>query len=90
MYSPFSSDVPTAHQSKVSLRKLLLADKAESAALYEFCKTSGFFLLDSTATPQGEEIYQNVLKAFDMAKALFELSVEERMEYATKPRRAYR
>ena len=88
-YPPFPSDVPTAYLPKVSLWKLLSADRAESAALYESCKMSGFFLLDLTATPQGEEILQDVLKAFDMAKALFELSFEKKMEYALKPGRTY-
>ena len=88
-YPPFPSDVPTAHLSKASLRKLLSDDRAKSAALYEFCKTSGFFLLDLTGKPRGEEILQDVVKVFDMAKALFQLSVEESMEYAMKAGRAY-
>lgn len=88
-YPPFPCDVPTAQLSKVSLRKLLSADRAESDALYESCKTSGFFLLDLTATPQGEELLQDVVKAFDVAKALFDLGVEEKMVYAMKPGRAY-
>lgn len=88
-YPPFPCDVPTAQLSKVSLRKLLSADRAESDALYESCKASGFFLLDLTATPQGEEILQDVVKAFDMAEALFELGVEEKREYSMKPGRAY-
>ena len=88
-YPPFPSEVPTVHLSKVSLRKLLSAERAESDALYESCKTSGFFLLDLTATAQGEEILQDVAKAFDIARALFDLSVEETMEYAMKPGRTY-
>lgn len=50
-YSSFSGDVPTAQLFKVSLQKLLAADGVESDALYEFCKTFGFFLLDLTVTP---------------------------------------
>ena len=88
-YPPFPNDVPTAQLSKVSLRKLMSADDAESDVLYESCKTSGFFLLDMTATPEGEDILQDVAKAFDMAETLFEMATEEKMKYSMTSGKAY-
>lgn len=40
------------------------------------------FLLDTTATPQGEEIFQDLVKTFDVAEELFDLELNEKMEYA--------
>jgi len=88
-YPPFPSDVPTAQLSKISLRKLLSANGAELEALYKSYKISGFFLLDLSATPHGEEILQDVAKAFEMAEALFKLDLEEKMKYSMKPGRSY-
>jgi isopenicillin N synthase-like dioxygenase len=88
-YPPFPSDVPTAQLSKNSLRKLLSANGAESEVLYDSCKTSGFFLLELSATPHGEEILQDVAKAFEMTEALFKLDLEEKMKYSMKPGRSY-
>lgn len=88
-YPPFPNDVPTAQLSKVSLRKLLSAGETESEVLWKSCMTSGFFLLDLTATPHGEDILQDVAQAFQMAEALFELELEEKTKYSMKPGRAY-
>ncbi len=64
-------------------------DEAESDALYESCKTSGFFLLDMTDAPEGEDILQDVAKAFDMAETLFEMTIEEKMKYSMTSGKAY-
>ena len=89
MYPPFPTDVPTAQLSKISLQKLLSADKAESAALFECCKSPGFFFLDLRDSPQGEELLEDVAKAFDASKALFDLDLDKKMINALKPGRAY-
>ena len=64
-------------------------DEVESDALYEACKTSGFFLLDMTASPEGEVVLQDVAKAFDMAETLFEMAIEEKMKYSMTSGKAY-
>lgn len=88
-YPSFPIDVPTAQLSKISLEKLELADKGEREALCESCKTSGFFLLDLSTTSGGVEILQDVGKVFDMAQALFNLDLEDKVQYSMRPGRAY-
>ena len=88
-YPPFPNDIPTAKLSKISLEKLFSADQGELNALYAACMTSGFFVLDLTVIPQGVEVLTDVAQAFEMAKELFKLDLEEKMKYSMGPGKAY-
>ncbi len=88
-YPPFPGDVPVAQLSRISLKKLLSDDEPESEALYKSCKVSGFFLLDVTGTPQGEEILRDVTEAFEMAETLFGMDLKEKTKFPYKLGKAY-
>lgn len=88
-YPPFPGDVPIAQLSRISLKKLLSDDEPESEALYKSCQLSGFFLLDLTATLEGEEILRDITEAFEMAETLFSMDLKEKMKFSLRPGKAY-
>ncbi|MCJ1471416.1 hypothetical protein MMC13_000055 [Lambiella insularis] len=80
----FPSDVPTAQLKKLSYRNLLSDHTRESEALFDSCKTYGFFLLDLQETEEGEEVLKDVAEMFQMGKALFDLPIDTKSKYALK------
>ncbi|KAK3081757.1 hypothetical protein LTS18_003023 [Coniosporium uncinatum] len=77
-YPPFPSDIPTAPIKKISLAKLLSKDTAEIDALFEACKTYGFFYLSTRDHPQGEALEQGSLNMARIAEETFKLPLEEK------------
>lgn len=69
---------------ELSFRKLLSDDKMESVALFESCRTYGFFLLDLSGTPEGEDVLKDVDGMFHLGEALFDLDIDTKSKYALR------
>lgn len=80
-YPPFPRDVPIAKLSKVNLQKLVAANEEESQKLFESCRTLGFFLLDLQESQEGNTMLRDVGEMFRLAKSLFDLDTETKMDY---------
>jgi isopenicillin N synthase-like dioxygenase len=85
----FPSDVLVAKLNKISLDKLLASDKAQSAILFESCRTSGFFLLDLKGSREGEEMLGYVDRLFGIAEELYKMPMEDKQQYALRPGTAF-
>ena len=79
---PFPDDVPVAPIGRISLQKILEHDNAEAAVALEACRTHGFFYLDLTSVPIGEELIQNAEDLQDLAKQVFKRPFEEKDAHA--------
>ncbi|KAF2787490.1 oxidoreductase [Melanomma pulvis-pyrius CBS 109.77] len=84
-YPPFPKDVPSAALSKVSLAKLFTNDVDEAKAMFESCRSIGFFLLDLSGHEIGEAFVQDIDRVLDITKDIMALSDEKKLEYLTKP-----
>lgn len=84
-YPPFPDDVPSAALSKVSLAKLYANDVDETRALFESCRSVGFFLLDLSGHEAGEALIRDIDRVLDITKTTMELPEEVKMEYHAKP-----
>lgn len=83
-YPSFPSDVPTAALTKLHLQRLMSANEEESRKLFESCQTSGFFLLDLQASPEGNMMLKDVDEMFKLAGSLFDLDTNTKMKYILK------
>lgn len=82
-HPPFPSNVPTVKLNKISLKKL--QDNApESAALFDACRTYGFFLLDLQDCDAGEQLLKDVETAFAMGEELWAMPLKEKKKYSLK------
>jgi isopenicillin N synthase-like dioxygenase len=84
-YPPFPSDTPTASLTKVSLAKLFSGDVEQSKAMFDCCRTVGFFLLDLSGNEVGEAIVKDLDAMLDITKETMSLSEEEKNEYKADP-----
>src|SRR3954463_1931873 len=82
-------DVPTASLNKISLAKLLEGDEVESAALYNSCKSSGFFLLDLEGCQDGDVLWKESESLFGLAEKMCDMPYEQKMQHALRPGTAF-
>jgi isopenicillin N synthase-like dioxygenase len=79
--APFPDDVPTYDLPKVSYRRLLAGDVAESDKVFQACKDTGFFLLDLAGPQQGERFLKDAEEILMLAEEFSELDDAEKSEY---------
>lgn len=70
LHPPFPPDLPVAPLNKNSLHKLLSGYAAESEAVFDSCKTWGFFLIDLRDSSEGAEVWNDVNGMFEVGKNL--------------------
>lgn len=78
---PFPDDVPTAPIARITLSKILNGDADEAASALEACRTYGFFYLDLTSTPLGEDLVQESEDLLDLSHKAFDHPSEEKDPY---------
>ena len=84
-YPPFPPSIPCAELPRISFSKLFSHNEAESNSLFEACQDQGFFLLDLDTCERGRRFLEKAEKMFDLIDNLYDLEVEELMEYGYKP-----
>ena len=84
-YPSFPSDVPTAQLPRLSFSKLLDDDTNESDALFNACRSMGFFLLDFEGCSEGEGFLKRAGAMFDLNEEVNAMEVDELMKYAYQP-----
>ncbi|KAK4506638.1 hypothetical protein PRZ48_000370 [Zasmidium cellare] len=78
---PSSPDFPTIDLETVSLKKIQENDPAEQDRMFDACKNWGFFYLELPGSEQGEVIKKGADDACRVAEKVFQLPLEEKMEY---------
>ncbi|KAF2656597.1 oxidoreductase [Lophiostoma macrostomum CBS 122681] len=84
-YPPFPVDTPVASLAKISLTKLFSQDVEESKAMFECCRTTGFFLLHLSGNEVGEALIRDLDSLLDLTKQIMNLPIAEKMKYHAKP-----
>ena len=84
-YPAFPIDTPVASLSKISLTKLLGQNVEESNAMFDCCRTTGFFLLHLSGNEVGEALVRDLDTLLELTKETMDLPIEEKMEYHAKP-----
>jgi isopenicillin N synthase-like dioxygenase len=82
---PFPDNVPTCDLSKLSYRRLLAKDPAESDKLFRACKETGFFLIDLQSIAEGESLLKHAESLLQLDHEVGALSNLEKSRYASKP-----
>ncbi|OAQ96689.1 hypothetical protein LLEC1_02208 [Akanthomyces lecanii] len=83
----FPTDVATAPLLRLSLLKLMNHDAAEIDRFINACRDLGFFYLHLDGP--GDTIQEQSQHMFDIAKDLFDLSLEEKKKYDFSAQRTY-
>lgn len=78
---PFPDNLPTAPIAEISSRKLFDGDLEEGKKVLEACQTYGFFYLDLTDSPEGENLIDEAEQLLDLSKEAFKAPVDEKMKY---------
>lgn len=84
-YPPFPQDTPAASLFRISLAKLSAGDAEESKAMFNCCRTVGFFLLDVSGDEAGEELSKEIDSLLDITKQTMDLPEGEKMEHCVEP-----
>jgi len=84
-YPAFPADVSSAQLSRISLSKLFADDVNEAKALFESCRSVGFFLLDMSGNDAGEALVRDIDVLLELAQLTMALPEEEKMKYHAKP-----
>lgn len=84
-YPEFPADVPSAQLTRISLSKLFVDDVDETKALFESCRSVGFFLLDLSGNDAGEALVRDIDILLELAHLTMALPEEEKMKYHAKP-----
>jgi hypothetical protein len=84
-FPPFPSDVPVAKLPRLSYAKLLARDEAESVALFNASRGSGFFLVDFNTCPEGQKFLEHAERMFEINEQVNALEQDELMKYAYRP-----
>lgn len=84
-FPPFPSDVPIAKLPRLSYAKLLARDEAESVALFDASRASGFFLLDFDTCLEGQKFLEHAERMFEINEQVNAMEQDELMKYAYKP-----
>ncbi|KAJ5200107.1 Oxoglutarate/iron-dependent dioxygenase [Penicillium cf. griseofulvum] len=86
---PFPDDVSTAPLLRLSSGKLLVGDHAEHERLFQASTDIGFFYLDLSDSKQGSSLLSDADNLFQVGERLFELSIEEKMQYDFSAQNSY-
>jgi isopenicillin N synthase-like dioxygenase len=78
---PFPDDVPTAPIARITLSKILKGDPDEAASALEACRTFGFFYLDLSSTPLGEDLLDEAEDLLQLSYKAFDHPNEEKDQY---------
>ncbi|RMZ84721.1 hypothetical protein DV737_g1057, partial [Chaetothyriales sp. CBS 132003] len=78
---PFPDDVPTAPLLRLSLQALLSHDHDEIQRVLAACEELGFFYLDLSDCSEGQRLLDDADKLFAVGKELFELPLDEKIQY---------
>jgi isopenicillin N synthase-like dioxygenase len=84
-YPAFPADAKFAPLPRISLQKLFANDPDESKALFESCRSVGFFLLDLSGQEAGDALTQDIDTLLELAQQTMALRGEEKMKYHAKP-----
>lgn len=84
-YPKFGEDVPSAPLPKISLKRLSTGDENEFKALFESCRSLGFFLLDLSDEEAGETLVQDIDALLSLARETMALPEDEKMKYHANP-----
>ena len=80
--APFPKEVPTIPLAKISVEKLLNGDEQAAQTLFHVCCNEGFFYLDLTTAPQGQQFLDESNQLHKVAREVFEkVSMEEKLAY---------
>lgn len=88
-YPPFPDDVPTVPLLSLSLKKLREGDSTEAQRLFQVCEDIGFFYLDLKDAGDDSGILQVVDRLFETAVELFDLPLDEKLQYDYSDRNSY-
>jgi hypothetical protein len=78
---PFPDNIPTCGLARVSYRKLLGGDSAESDKIFQGCKDTGFFLLDLAGPPHGERLLKKAESVLKLTEEFYVLDNAEKSKY---------
>lgn len=81
-FPPFPDNVPTAQLPPIAYKKLLTADMAESTALFDAFRATGFCLLDLRGCAEGETFLKEAESVFRVNQEIHDLDLGEKMKYA--------
>lgn len=84
---PFPDDVPIAPLLRLSLHRLLKRDEMEVKRFNRACEDLGFFYLDLAG--DGDSLLRNANELFDVAKAFYDLPLEEKTKYDFSSKKSY-
>ena len=78
---PFPSDIETVPIGRVSYDKLVAQDAEEARKILEATQTDGFFYLDLTTSPEGQQLLDESVELREVSKSFFQRPLEEKMQY---------
>jgi isopenicillin N synthase-like dioxygenase len=79
---PFPDDLqPIAEMATISLARLVSGSVSEAQAVLDACRKLGFFLLDLSGDPVGEEMIKEVDAVFEIVRETMDLKLEEKEKY---------
>ncbi|KAL1879143.1 hypothetical protein VTK73DRAFT_7262 [Phialemonium thermophilum] len=81
---PFPEDLHLAPIATISSARLQERDPTETARMIEACQTYGFFYLDLRDTKEGEQLLNDSEALLELAKEVFALPAEEKLQYHLK------
>lgn len=84
-YPPFPQEIPCASLVKISLAKLFAGDTEQSKAMFDCCRTVGFFLLDLSGSNVGEAIVKDTDAILEITKRTLALPENEKEKYKVAP-----
>jgi isopenicillin N synthase-like dioxygenase len=84
-YPAFPADALYSQLAKISLHKVAENDVHETQALFESCRSVGFFLLDLSENETGEALVKDVNALQGLAQLTMALPEEDKMRYHAKP-----
>jgi isopenicillin N synthase-like dioxygenase len=78
---PFPSDVPLAPIARISSAALLSKDDSTGTAVLKATQTAGFFYLDMTDSPSGQELLSEAEQLQRLSQTAFTMPLEEKLKY---------
>ena len=84
-FPPFPDSVSVAQLPLITYKKLLAADPAESIALFNAFRATGFCVLDLQVYPDGKALLKEAERIFELNKGIHRLDLDEKIKYAFQP-----
>ena len=80
--APFPKEVPTIQLAKLSVEELLNRDEQAAQTLFRVCCNEGFFYLNLTTHPKGQQFLDESNQLHQVAKDVFnKVPMEEKLAY---------